>query len=433
LKAEKLILIGGALLALAAPGGAAQAQAIGDSIVAGPVSTNFARDRNISVRQRPRAEYEALGVHLGGFMLYPRVLGTVEHDSNIYALAANKVDDTIFRVQPELALNSNWSRHALNLYARSTITRYNDFKTEDTDEWQAGANGRLDILRDTTLNAGAEFSRLTEPRTATSTQQDSVVPIQYNLDRFNAVFVKEFNRIRITARGDLSKYNYHDGRAASGAAVEQDDRDRDEWVGTLRTDYAISPDTAVFVQGAINKHDYKLHRPGLLTRDSDGIEVLAGANFELSNLIRGDVGVGYMKQSYDDPAFRDISGLGLRGQLEWFPTQLTTVSMTGSRQVLDSGLINTAGYISTNVAGQVDHELRRNVILTCQISYGDDDYRGLDRKDKHFRVGVSGTYLLNRNIGLTVGYSYYDQNSSGAARGPDYTVNKFGATVTLQY
>jgi hypothetical protein len=431
-KAEKLILIGGALLSFAASAGVAQAQAVGDSIVAGPVSTDFARDRNISVRQRPRAEYEALGVHVGGFMLFPRLLGTAEYDSNIYALPTNKIDDVIYRIQPELALNSNWSRHALNLYARSTLNRYNDYSSEDSDEWQAGVNGRLDIQRDTTLSGGAEAARLTEPRTSTSTQADSVVPIQYDLDHFNAVFVKEFNRVRFTGRVDYNIYDYHDGRAANGASVEQDDRDRDEVVGSVRGDYAISPDTAVFVQAALNKHSYGHNLPGL-NRDSDGVEVLAGANFELSNLIRGDIGVGYYNQSYDDPAFKDIKGLGVRGQLEWFPTQLTTVSVTGSRQVLDSGLVGTAGYISTNVAGQIDHELLRNVILTGQISYGDDAYRGLDRTDKHFRVGVSGTYLLNRDIGLTLGYSYYDQKSSGLARGPDYTVNKFGATVTLQY
>jgi hypothetical protein len=32
-----------------------------------------------------------------------------------------------------------------------------------------------------------------------------------------------------------------------------------------------------------------------------------------------------------------------------------------------------------------------------------------------------------------VGYSYFDQSSSGAAGGADFAVNKVGATLTLQF
>jgi hypothetical protein len=40
------------------------------------LASNFKRDKNTSVRQRPRPDYEAIGVKTGGFTLYPRV--TVE-------------------------------------------------------------------------------------------------------------------------------------------------------------------------------------------------------------------------------------------------------------------------------------------------------------------------------------------------------------------
>ena len=130
------------------------------------------------------------------------------------------------------------------------------------------------------------------------------------------------------------------------------------------------------------------------------IEVLAGANFELSNVTRGEIGVGYLRQSYDDPAFKDIEGFGARGQVEWFPTQLTTVTFTASRVIEDSGIPGSAGYINTSLGAQIDHELLRNVILTGQLAWGDDDYDTLDREDKRLRAGVSATYLLNRGVGL---------------------------------
>jgi len=434
LTANRTFYAAGAALALVCASGGAHAQAVGDSIVAAPASENFARDRNISVRQRPRAEYEALGAHLGAFMLFPRLLTTVEHDDNIYALPTNEIDDWVVRVQPEVTLNSNWSRHQLMVYGRSTLSRYNDNKSENSDEWTLGGAGRLDILRDETLSGGFDYARMTEPRTSNSTQGGSVVPIQFYQKTANVAFIKEFNRLRGTVRANWYGYDYRDGRSFTGASVDQDDRDRNEYVLTVRGDYAISPATAFFVEAAANKHEYDLGDAEIgLTRNSKGLDVRAGANFELSNLVRGEIGVGYLHQSYTDPRFDDINGLGARAQVEWFPTQLTTVSFTGSRQILDSGIPGAAGFLSSNVAAQVDHELLRNLILTAQLSYGDDNYKNLDRQDKHLRAGLSGTYLMNRNIGVTVGYSYYDQNSSGLDGGADYSINKFGATLTLQY
>lgn len=434
MNANKFILLGGAALALALPAAGAHAQSIGDSIAAAPISTNFARDRNVSVRSRPRAEYEALGGHLGAFMLYPRLLATAEYNDNIYALGNNELSDQIFRVQPELSLNSTWSRHALNAYARSTLTRYDKYSSEDSDEWMAGLSGRLDIRRDMNLAAAVDAARITEPRTTTSSQSDSVVPIQYEVQKGNLTFIKEFNRLRLTSKLEYKELDFNAGRSVTGARVEQDDRDRKQTEGTIRGEYAVSPDTAFFVQVSANKRKYDTPVPGLgAERDSDGYEVLAGANFELSALLRGDVGVGYTKQAYDSPVFTDIKGLGVRGQVEWFPTQLTTVTVTGSRQILDAGITGAAGYVSTTAAAQVDHELMRNLIVTGQISYAQDNYKDFPRRDKHFLVGASGTYLVNRNVGLTVGYSHYAENSSGLAAGEDYKVNKLAATLTLQY
>ena len=44
------------------------------------LSSNFKRDKNVTVRQRPRPDYEAIGVKAGGFTVYPRV--TLEAERN---------------------------------------------------------------------------------------------------------------------------------------------------------------------------------------------------------------------------------------------------------------------------------------------------------------------------------------------------------------
>jgi hypothetical protein len=438
--ANKFLLLAGAAMLITAGAQTASAQTARGALAgAQDAQSNFRRDRNISVRQRPHEGYEALGLRAGAFMVWPKLTSTVERTDNVYATATDEESDTVFHITPELNATSNWSRHSLSAYARAVINRFVDFETENTEDYSVGAVGRLDILRNAEANAGIDFSRLTEPRTSSSSPVNSAEPIQYELTSGYLSGSREFNRLRLSGRLDSRKFNYLNGETTTGTPVLQDDRDRTVNTAMARVDYAVSPDTALFFQVAANKRAYRLNNPpaalypAFVNRDSDGIEALVGANFEISALMRGELGVGYIKQQFDEAGFRDISGLGVRGQVEWFPTQLTTLTLTGSRTVEDAGIIGASGYLSSNIGAQVDYELLRNVILSGQVGYGEDDYRGIDRTDERVTAGVSATYLMNRNVGVTVGYSRFDQSSKGAGGGDDFTVNKVGATLTLQY
>jgi hypothetical protein len=435
---NKRILLAGISFGVAAafgvPGAAyaqSQASALGQ---ASDTDSNFRRDRNVSVSQRPHEGYEALGIRAGAFILWPKLTTTGEYNDNIYAQSTGKESDAVWHVTPEVDLTSNWSRHSLQAYARTTFNRYSDHTTENTDDYSVGANGQLDVLRNAQINGGVDWSRFTEPRTSSGSPADSLHPVQYTVGSVYASGAEEFNRLRLSGRLDLREFNYFNGVDTTGAQVFEDDRDRTLTIATARADYAVSPDTALFVEVAGNKRDYRLASPpAAQDRDSSGVEALVGANFDISALMRGEVGVGYLKQNYDASNFKDISGLGVRGQVEWFPTQLVTATFTGSRTLEDAGIVGSSGYLSTNIGARVDYELLRNVLLGAQVGYGDDNYRGVDREDKRTTFGLNATYLLNRNIGVTVGYNYFKQNSSGTDGGNDFKVNKIGATLTLQY
>lgn len=423
-----------AMAAMAVPHSMVLAQTLRGSLANTDAQSNFARDRNVSVRQRPHPEYEAAGLRMGAFVARPQVTVSGEYNDNIYGAAANEIDDFIFRVKPSVDVQSTWSRHALNAFARGSINRYADYDTENTEEFAFGANGRIDIVRGTNITGGGDYARVTEPRTSSSTPTGSIKPIQYYLTQFNLAGVREFNRLRLGLRGDFREFDYKDGRTLTGTEVEQDDRDRKISSFTARGDYALSPATALFVQGTMNKRDYRLAGTAAApARDSDGYEVLAGANFEVGATMRGELGVGYLSQDFDAAQYGKVDGFGARGQLEWFPTQLTTVTFNGGRSVEDSGILGSSGYVSNNVGAQVDHELLRNVILTGQLNYGDDDYEGIDRRDKRFTAGASATYLMNRRLGVVVGYSFFDQKSKGLNGGQDFKVNTISVGLTGRF
>lgn len=398
--------------------------------------SSFKRDRNISVRQRPHPGYEALGLPAGPFMVWPKITATVEQTDNIFVTATDEQSDTIWRLNPEVGLTSNWSRHQLDAYARASINRYSEFSSEDTEDYSVGAQGRVAVARAAHIDAGADWSRLTEPRTA-APSQGLARPVQYEAASAFVSTAREFDRLRFAGRIDGRKFTFLN-RAGN---PQQHDRDRTLAQVTGRLDYAFDPNRALFVEIAGNTHDYRLSAtpgvlaifPGFENRDSAGLQVLTGANFEFSGQARGEIAAGYARQRFDNPLFGDISAIGARGQVEWFATPLTTITAFGSRTIEDAGVIGASGFLSTNVGAQVDHELRRNLILSAQVGFGDDAYRGIDRRDRRYTAGITATFLLNRGVGLVASYSRFQQESRGLAGGGDLSLDKVGASLILQY
>jgi hypothetical protein len=400
-----------------------------------PAPSLFARDNNISVLERPRPDYEALGIHAGGFIVYPRLTESAVYDDNIFATSGGfQKSDEIFQTSPELAVKSNWSRHELNFLAHGVFNNYLTHHNEDTTDYGVAIDGRLDVVRRSNLFGGASYDLLTEARTDPNAPRAAAKPIVYNLGQVNFGGVHEINRLRLKGVVTYSDYSYQNNTTTSGTFLRQDDRDYGQTTELARGDYAVSPDTAIFLSATANQVVYRRQPPvAQFDRNSNGYDVDVGANFDITHLIRGEVQVGYLSQSYSQAGFKPVSGLSFKALVNWFPSELTTVNLKGSRTVQQPVDISASGYISTNVGVSVDHELLRNVILSASTSYTQNAYQGAPRKDDLTSAGVSGTYLLNRNIGLRLRYDYLQLDSSGADHINSYKDNRVTGGLTLQF
>ena len=400
-----------------------------------PSINMFARDRNVSVSQRARPGYDALPISMGGFTGLPKLDAGVESNDNVYASAATKHADTVFTVNPEFDLNSRWSRNALQAYVRTASRIYTKFTNEDSTDWQLGGAGRLDVGSYGAIMAGGDTGYFTEPRTSPNNTFQTAHPVQYANSNAYLSGVQEFNRVRVTGRYDYAYFDYRNATApGTGARVLEDDRDH--YTSTLsgKLEYALSPATAMFVDGAYNEHHYRLQPPAVgVNKNSTGNTFNVGVSFDLTHVARGEVEVGYLNQSYSATKVHASGGLSTKALVEWFPTQLTTVTFTGSRAVQDSAAIGSPSYIAGSAGVQADHELLRNVILTGRLGTEKDDYTGTDRHDSNLSGSLGVRYLLNRVVGVTFGYQYLDQSSTGANKGPKYIDNRITATTSLQF
>jgi hypothetical protein len=389
-------------------------------------------DQAVGVRERPRPEYDAIGIHAGGFTLFPMIQAGATFEDNVFAVVAGAKSDTIGELTPVVRLNSNWSSNELDFTASGTSRYYSSYSALNSTDWRVEGYGRLDVVRDASIDGDVSYfdgieSLLDNPI------PNLAKPIEYTQLTGNFGGQWSAARTKFVARLQSDKYDFKNGTLLNGFVVDQNDRDRTVTQFTGRADYSVSPDTAVFVSASGNWRDYRLRPPvATIDRNSDGYNILAGFNFGVTRLIHGDLGVGYLHQTYDQPGVPDLSGFAANVKLEWLPTEVVTVTGTAARQVGDSGVGGTASIITSQAGVTADYEFRRDIILSAGAAYYQDDYNNISRRDDRWSAMLSGDYMLNRVAAVFVKYSYWDQNSNDAVAGRIYKVNDVSIGLRLR-
>lgn len=397
--------------------------------VAHAQDTLFKREANVGVLERPRPGYEALGVRAGAFLLYPSVTFRVEHDNNLYA-EPDGVSDVILSVAPNLDLRSDWGRHAVSLSLDANIKRHDKYASEDSDTWGIAGKGRLDVSRSTIIEGRASYADRVESRATSDYEVEPIHPIEYTTDAIGVTARHDFARARLIATADLVGFDYDDAQSITGGVIDEDYRDHTEADISAKLALAISPATAVFAEVGAQERSYdgSLGR----NRDSSGFTGLVGVDMELTRLVTGEASVGYISQDFDDPTYDDISNPHFRVRFDWYPTELITVGLTATQRVIDSSLEDSPAYVNRKVELRADYELLRNLIITAQLQGGDEDYRGIDRRDRRYGAGLSANYLMNRTVGVSVRYKYETVESSGADRGQGFDDQSVSLALVLQ-
>jgi hypothetical protein len=388
-------------------------------------------NRGEGVLERARPDYDPAGARVGSFLLFPSVEFGVGYDDNIGRANTGETDSYTLTVRPELNLQSQWSRHELNVgIMANTIFHEADSDLDYTDV-VTGMEGRLDISSSTNIEATASYSDVNEElRTATAPTAASE-PTEYTTWDVGLQLNQRFNRLTAELEGTYGEIDYDDVRAIGGGIIDNDARDRSTAEARVRVGYDVDPDVNIFVEGALNEVDYDQEPPTVaVSRDSDGYRIGAGASFDITKLMTGEIVVGYFEQDYDSAALTDVDGLAADADVSWFVTPLTTLNFGAGSEVLQSDTTGSGGYIAQYVEAGVDHELLRNVIVSAGASFENNDYEGIVRNEDIIGLDLEAQYLINRNMSLKAGYSFETRDSDVAGR--DYDRNQIGLTLRLQ-
>jgi hypothetical protein len=374
--------------------------------------------------------YGPVGFHAGAFLVKPSVEISEGYDSNPFRVQ-NGPGSAFTEVKGAVSAKSEWSRHEMQLDLRGSYTAYSNVDDINRPDADATLRGRIDIQKDLRIEYVEKAALATQaPGTPNSIEGAKNLPFIYTLTS-GVGAVKQFNRLEVGVFGEVSRNIYEDADLLNGTTLNLSEFNYNDYTVRLRGSYEITPGMKPFVEVAADTRsfDQDINSFGL-RQGSNGYKAEAGFIFDRPEILKGQIGLGYMARSYDDPTLPNISGLLIDSSLTWKPSALTQVKLDLNSSINESITTGAAGVFTREGKLTIDHAFRRWLVGSLFGSYGQDQYRGTDRIDDRWTYGAALTYWFNRALALRGEVRREGLNSNVA--GEDYKADVAMLGLRLQ-
>lgn len=363
------------------------------------------------------------GFRLGTFEATASFEQTIGYSSNVSSQADGE-GGAFSDTSAALSLTSNWSRHQLQTNLTGSYRKpFDDDEIEQPQIFFDTAL-RLDLIDGYTLTTTGFYNLSTQGFTSSILTPGSVDnPIQQAYGG-NIELQRTDRKLQLTLRGELNKNDFDDAELGGGVIQSQEDRNNTEYNATVRAAYEISPAITPFLQASYGFREFELEldRNGN-RRDSNNFEVGGGVEFDLGEKLTGEIALGYINESFDDPQLEELNGFSLNGQLNWSPERDTQVNLTlgtqtnTSIQLDDNGSLIYTGRIDAD--RQITDRLSVNAFADAQIETNIDNNRT-------FQVGVGAQYWVNRFMAITTQIDHQEFTTDAPNSGFDATNGQLG-------
>ncbi|MES2987775.1 MAG: outer membrane beta-barrel protein [Pseudomonadota bacterium] len=384
-------------------------------------------------------DYEPVGARFGSFMLYPKVETSLIYNDNIYALA-NKTDDFISKISPSIDFRGDMGVATAALRASVDHYEYWEASRESRTDWSVGANASIEAKRGTFFYGAGGFSRAHEDRGDPNAVYTDRRPTEYSLTEGGAGFSTTLTRAKFGLDASYRNFDYRDNQQLNGFITNNDDRDKGVARIAGRAGFEFSPGYSLLARLSYETVNYRLALDDAgFDRESHGWRGTIGVNFELSNLLEGEIWGGYLTRSYDDARFPKIESAVFGSSLTWHPTPMTAIKLNVDRNVNETQFPGYRGFLSTTGALGIEHEFLPNLKFSAEGRYGKDTYKLATgaaigpRSDDNYAANASIKYLVTRNVYAKASYDWSKRSTDSNFPGIEFSRNRVSATIGLQF
>ena len=397
-----------------------------------------------SVRTRVRPDLDPLGIELGllysnldgaldstvgrflsSLQLSPKTDLAVVYDDNIFKVADNEISDTIMIFQPSFSVDSDWVNHAVKLAVSAAFALHASNDDEDYEDYKVELGGRADITDRSALRPALTFQRGHEARDSPDDPGAGGAPSIFH--RVDGELVWGYRSEIIVAATLLARrYDYDDN-----GAVNNDDRDRNEYEGKLRVGYEFQPGFVAFVEPSVNLRDYldEVDDSGA-NRDSRGYSVLAGVRYDASAISFVELGLGVKQRTFEDSQFSDVTDIGAEGAFIWNATNLITAEAALRRELTETTVAGSQSIVGTTWTLDIYYDPLENLIFNSGVNVANLDFEGSNRVDNTLTFRLGARYLITPDLYAVAEYTFV--NSDSTEDDEDFANNRVLLRVEVQ-
>ena len=142
--------------------------------------------------------------------------------------------------------------------------------------------------------------------------------------------------------------------------------------------------------------------------------LLAGVVYAIDGTIQLRLLAGYEARTFSSAAYKTIEAPVVEAAASWTPSGLTTVTASAARYIEDAASEAVVGLTETALRLGVDHEYRRNIVLSASAAWLHDTYQQGGQQALYEAV-LGATWRLNRTLRLGATYQFYSRQSNAAA------------------
>ena len=359
-------------------------------------------DLGVSVLSRVEPEYQGGGMRAGGFIVRPQEDESISYDSNVLGYRGSP-SSWIVHTAPSVAINSDWGRNKLGAYLSVDNGTYLDTPKQSRTDWTAAIGGTYTLGES---EASVAYSHLTLHDDATNIGAlPTSTPVPFEIDDLRAEYALPIGRFTLTPNVDYSMWRFGTSTILNQPS-NQSFRDRDVIQAGMAVKYDLGGASDLLLTGAAINSNY-IHTPaGLPGQSSQSEVVMAGLDYQLSGALRFQVLAGLEARQFHSAAYASRATPVGHATAIWTPTQLTTVTGTVARSIEDPSFEDTGGIIYSRASVEVDHELRRNIILRGSVGAQAAEYIQFHTTQTGINAGLGITWLINRNMRLTADYRF---------------------------
>ncbi len=350
------------------------------------------------------------GLRAGNYLIYPWADLQSTFDDNVKDENGERGSDWRTQLGAGVTFRSDLPRHMLDVIFSGRIVSFAEHSDQDYEDGLAHASFRIDIDHGNALGGELETALRHEEKLTAEGLTDAAEAVPVWASHLRLAYVHDIGKLAATFGVDAARNDYDDVHDYAGATIDQDYRDVERLGAFARLDYRFSPAATTYLGLRTEREDHLV--PDESDRDALIHKARAGVQLELTPLVMLTLSAGYAYKVYDESIRSDFGAYLWSAELQWVPTEMTTVKLSASQELAESSLAAAEGRLDTVIGARLEQELGRQVNVALDLAVTGQEFLGLERVDDVYWGRASLEYELGENVLFTIAYEHQERDSS---------------------